>query len=110
MLRSIGDHQSITTYKAGAAKILAARSAAAAAKNDDNYAYFATARFMQKKWGSYPEYPKMWNIYKRLENMAVENLEPGVPTRATNVGESADSDAVEIELPGDTYSISSYPP
>jgi hypothetical protein len=75
MLQSIGDHQSITTYKAGVSKLLAARSAAAAAKNNDNYVYFATARFMQKKWGSYPEYPKMWNIYRSLE----ENRAGGEP-------------------------------
>jgi len=78
----IGDTTPIPSYKTGLAKLLAARDVQSAAQNNDNYVYFAVSRYMQKKFGVYPPYPRMWSVSRTIkENWAVEDMEPGAPGR-----------------------------
>ncbi|KAI0886464.1 uncharacterized protein GGS22DRAFT_157909 [Annulohypoxylon maeteangense] len=69
-----------STYKSGAAKLLARKSPELAAKTNDNLVYFATARFMEKRWGVYPEFPLAWDNRKTpKQNKEAEKLQPGEP-------------------------------
>ena len=68
----------IETYTAGPSKLLGQRNDSAAASNNDNYVYFAISRFMQKKFGTYPPYPRAWRADKTpKENFDKEKREPG---------------------------------
>jgi hypothetical protein len=51
--------QKVATYKPGLAKLLAARNVDNATNTNNNYVYFAISRFMQKRFGVYPPYPRI---------------------------------------------------
>ena len=73
--------ENVRTYKAGRAKLLANRDPENAANTNDNYAYFAMACFMEKTFGTYPEYPTRWDASKtRAENEKIEDGQPGAPS------------------------------
>ena len=45
---------------------------------NDNYVYFAQARYMQELFGTYPVYPKAWDVnMDRSQNRQRQNSEPG---------------------------------
>jgi hypothetical protein len=70
----------MATYKPGLAKLLARIDPVSAAKTNDNFAYFATARFMEQTFKSYPQYPLAWDNGKSPEqNRAEERNQPGDP-------------------------------
>lgn len=70
------------TYRPGAAKLLARRNVSLAATNNDNYAFYAASKFMQKRWGTYPKYPSAWDPTKTFEeNTEAQKNEPGFPAR-----------------------------
>ncbi|KAL9114674.1 MAG: hypothetical protein Q9227_001352 [Pyrenula ochraceoflavens] len=71
----------LQTYKAGRAKLLASRDPQKAANTNDNYVYFAMSKWMEKKLGTYPQYPRVWDGSKsRKDNEANEDKEPGAPS------------------------------
>lgn len=80
----------VPSYKSGRTKLLAQRNAEQAAWNNDNYAYYAMVKFMEKKWKKYPKYPAMWDPTKsRKENEDREKKEPGA-TSVINDFEKSD--------------------
>jgi hypothetical protein len=84
--------ESVRTYKPGLAKLLAARNIEAAADTDDNYVYFGIARYVQKKLGVYPTFPRIWSGTKtKKEIQAPENRKPGASSRANQALELDDS-------------------
>ncbi|KAI4688293.1 uncharacterized protein J4E84_005224 [Alternaria hordeiaustralica] len=89
----IGDEKPVATYKSGRAKLLAARDVQSAAYTNENYVYFAVARYMQKTFGTYPPYPRMWSVTKTTaENEALEDFEPGAPSRHNTALDLEDAD------------------
>jgi hypothetical protein len=77
----IGDGEKVQTYKAGRTKLLARMKPEQAAYTNDNYAYFAMSRFMEKNFKEYPAYPTAWDRTKsRKENEAIEAGQPGAPS------------------------------
>ncbi|KAI4906711.1 hypothetical protein J4E90_010170 [Alternaria incomplexa] len=59
----------------------------------ENYVYFAVARYMQKTFGTYPPYPRMWIATKtQAENEALEDFEPGAPSRHNTAFDLEDAD------------------
>ncbi|KAI4673165.1 uncharacterized protein J4E78_001672 [Alternaria triticimaculans] len=105
--------KAIFTYKSGRAKLLAARDVQAAAETNDNYVYFAIARYMQKKFGVYPAYPRIWSPEKtKAENQAIENGEPGAPSRYNMAFELEDVDldgGASEAISDKQYKTSIYP-
>lgn len=68
----------LTTYTAGPAKLLAQRSIEKAVITNDNYVYFAQARYMQELFGTYPKYPTAWDVnLNRAQNIQRQSSEPG---------------------------------
>lgn len=64
----------------GAAILLARRKISLAATNNENYAFYAASKSMQKKWGTYPRYPSAWDPEKTFEeNTEAHKNEPWVP-------------------------------
>lgn len=51
-------------YKTGRSKLLAQRNVKDASSNNDNFAYYAMAKFMEKRWKQYPKYPTVWDLTK----------------------------------------------
>lgn len=114
---------STNTYKSGAAKLLARRDPKAAARTNDNFAYFATAQFMLKTFKTYPEYPSAWDINKTpAQNKEDEKLQPGDPDSTPNSASTDNSTILDdgepypdnnpaYELPADTQLLDSkaYP-
>jgi len=108
------------SYRPGAAKLLAKRNITLAATNNDNYAYYAASKFMQKRWKTYPKYPSAWDPNKsRAENFAAQQNEPGYPNslKLNSVDDEGWDDAVDPSddnppdnVPNDPlYSSDSYP-
>ncbi|KAF4627653.1 hypothetical protein G7Y89_g10497 [Cudoniella acicularis] len=96
------------TYKSGATKLLARRDPELAAKTNDNFAYFATARFMLKTFGTYPDYPLAWDINKTpAQNRADEKLQPGDPDSTPS---STSNDNSTILDDGESYPDNSTAP
>lgn len=59
-------------------KLLANRHTQAAARNNENYVYFAISKQMEKEFGEYPIYPKAYDDTKFYwENKRIEKKEPG---------------------------------
>ena len=57
-----------------------------AATNSDNYAFYAAAKFMEKRWKKYPKYPSAWDPNKKInENRLAQRDEPGFPPDKKNV-------------------------
>ena len=72
--------KSVRTYKTGRAKLLAQRNVETAARNNDNYAYFSMAKFMQERYKQYPQFPSAWDPDKsRADNEDREKSQPGAP-------------------------------
>lgn len=70
----------IRAYKAGRSKLLAFRNPQAAARNNDNYVYYAMSQFMQETFDQYPEYPTMWDpTLSPADSQKVEDSQPGAP-------------------------------
>jgi hypothetical protein len=70
------------TYRAGTARLLAKRNITLAATTNDNYAFYAATKFMEKTFGVYPKYPAAWDPAKtRVENEKAQEDEPGFPDR-----------------------------
>jgi len=110
----IGDTTPIPSYRSGLAKLLAARDVQSAAQNNDNYVYFAVARYMQKKFGVYPPYPRMWSVSRtKKENWAIEDMEPGAPSRdyyVLDLKEDSQYDRFSDKIVSDApYMTSIYP-
>lgn len=124
-IQEIGPNKDkVVTYKLGPAKLLARRSPDTAAKTNDNFAYFATARFMLKNFGIYPQYPKAWDLGKSPgDNKEAEKGQPGKPyepprTATTDNSTILDDDDesypdnnLGLVIPGDTPVLESksYP-
>lgn len=67
-------------YRPGAAKYLARSNVTLAATNNDNYAFYAVSKFMQKRWKQYPKYPSAWDPSLTWDqNYANAEKEPGFP-------------------------------
>lgn len=78
----------VRTYKTGRSKLLARRNTTAAALNNDNYAYFSMAKFMQERYKKYPQYPSVWDPDKsKAENEQREKSQPGAPPSALEIFE-----------------------
>ena len=100
----------LTTYKAGLTKLLARRSPLKAANTNDNYAYSAMARFMEKTFKTYPEYPTAWDRLKtKSENEAIEKDQPGAPPKIQS-WELEDSGVGNDTVTGPTFPAAAYPP
>ncbi|KAL8885017.1 MAG: hypothetical protein Q9205_005625 [Flavoplaca limonia] len=73
--------EDVLSYKTGRVKLLAQRDVAVASKNNDNYAYYSMAKFMEKRWKQYPKFPTAWDPDKsRTENEDRDKKQPGAPT------------------------------
>lgn len=106
------------SYRPGAAKLLARRNVTLAATNNDNYVFYAVARFMQKEFGKYPKYPSMWDPAKtRKENEEAQKNEPGFPPeyKKASTEDFLSDDGTETEESGDKsareefYKDTAYP-
>jgi hypothetical protein len=85
--------ETIDTYKAGRAKLLAWTDPELAAQTNDNFVYFAMAHWMEKAFGIYPNYPLAWKpTLTPDQNRAIEDLQPGANTSVQS-WEMSDSDA-----------------
>ncbi|KAF2728714.1 hypothetical protein EJ04DRAFT_528414 [Polyplosphaeria fusca] len=92
--------ESVLTYKAGRSKLLAAKDVSLAARTNDNYVYFAMSLWMQRNFGTYPPYPKMWDNRKsRKENEDKEKEEPGAPTAMLEALDVEDEEEAEEGSP-----------
>ena len=86
-------NQQIKTYKTGRSKLLAQRNVQQASSNNDNYAYYAMAKFMEKRWKQYPKYPIAWDPTRsRAENEDRDSKQPGAPTSLDALDEEPDQD------------------
>jgi len=98
------------TYKAGAAKLLAQKDPSRAANTNDNYAYFAMSRFMEKTFGTYPPFPRVWdNTKSKTENRAIEDQEPGAPPRQQEWDSVEDSGVGDDTATANPAAASAYP-
>ena len=86
----------VRSYKTGKAKLLALRDPELASINNDNYAYFAMARWVQENLQVTPQFPSCWNAnISPEENQRNEDNEPGAK-------ESGDSLEIEDSGLGET--------
>jgi hypothetical protein len=100
----------VLTYKAGRTKLLAAKDVEKAARTNDNYAYFAMSKWMEKNLGTYPPYPKMWDNKKsRKENEDNEKNEPGASSVDPESLELEDSAQGDVETKNEPYPKEDYP-
>lgn len=75
--------------------------------NADNYAWYATARYVEQQFGKYPKYPSKWDKSKsREENEKVEESEPGYPKELIKEIEVKAEGEVADDTP---YKSSAYP-
>lgn len=102
--------ESVKTYKAGRAKLLAQRDVQTAAWNNDNYAYYAMTKCMEKRYKKYPKYPAAWDPSKtREENENKEKKEPGAPAVINDLEGDDDKTTDGPEVGGPVYPASNYP-
>ncbi|KAI1404374.1 hypothetical protein F4819DRAFT_448117 [Hypoxylon fuscum] len=107
-----GEEEAIITYKAGPSKLLARRNIKEASINNDNYAYWAMSRWMEKKTGVYPQYPAPWDLFKsKKENEDRELSQPGTPKAPTwDIEDSSTDESTAVEVVSDAlYSADTYP-
>jgi hypothetical protein len=105
------------SYRPGAAKLLAKRNITLASTNNDNYAYYAAAKFMQKRWKQYSKYPSAWDPKTTFaENYKAQMNEPGFPPDLKNAAVPDDYDGNEVKesepanVPDDpVYPAEAYP-
>ena len=84
-------NQRVRTYKTGRSKLLAQRNVEEASSNNDNFAYYAMAKFMEKRWKQYPKYPTVWDPTKsREENEDRDSKQPGTPPSLDTLDEEPD--------------------
>lgn len=80
----LSNRELVTAYKPGRSKLLASMDVRAAAYNNDNYAYYALARWVESKYGNYPWFPTRWDKNKsEQENKDKDAGEPGAPEEVT---------------------------
>lgn len=100
------------SYGAGMVKLLTRKSVKYSPNTNDNYVYFATARFMEKNFHLYPQYPRAWDNTKTVaQNRANEKKEPGAPPNPANEqveGPDDDGDGTPTAT-GDPLPPSAYP-
>lgn len=81
----------VRTYKTGRSKLLAQRNVKEASSNNDNFAYYAMAKFMEKRWKQYPKYPTVWDPTKSSgENEDRDSKQPGAPLTLDTLDEEHD--------------------
>lgn len=100
------------SYRPGAAKLLAKRNITLASTNNDNYAYYAAAKFMQKRWKQYPKYQSAWDPKKTFaENYKAQMNEPGFLPDLKNAAVPDDYDGNEVKEsePGNVPDDPIYP-
>jgi hypothetical protein len=102
--------ETVSTYKAGRAKLLARRNVQNASMTNDKYAYWVMSRWMEKQTKIYPQYPLAWGPSKsREENEEREKTEPGTPADAASDIEDSSSGGDNTVANDELTAVDKYP-